>query len=69
MQPFLTGRWQLETEVVRVTSLNRSQLPNSPFLIPDGKVSKILKNSWSNHLSMTYNEKYNYGKLLLDFDD
>ena len=33
----------------------------SQYSASDGKVTKILKNSWTKHLSVTYNDKYNYG--------
>ncbi len=33
----------------------------------DGKVRRILKNSWSKHLSLTYNEKYEYGEDTIYF--
>ena len=36
------------------------KLPSIMYL--DGKLITILKNSWSKHLSLTYNEKYEYGK-------
>ena len=33
------------------------------FVSLDGKLTTIVKNSWSKHLSLTYNEKYEYGKI------
>ena len=34
------------------------------FSLTDGKLRTILKNSWSKHLTLTYNEKYEYGKII-----
>ena len=45
----------------------------SQYSDSDGKVTKILKNSWTKHLSVTYNDKYNYGnyyqKIIIFHDD
>ena len=41
-------------------SISQYHYPNTNISTPGGKLMLVLRNSWSQHLSVTYNEKYEY---------
>ena len=43
--------------------LSKSSINQLSILILAGKIFQVLKNSWSKHISISYNEKYAYGKF------
>ena len=42
---------------------SKSCLNHSSTLILAGKIFQVLKNSWTKHLSITFNEKYDFGRF------
>ena len=55
--------WQIYAHACRLLKqhLFKQSVCRQIFYILDGKIRRIIKNSWSNHLNLTYNKKYFYG--------
>ena len=58
IQPFLWKMFGWKEEVI----FREKQDNNSLCPLLAGKINQVLKNSWTKHLSFTFNEKYNFGR-------
>ena len=56
-------KWFGWKENVSKKILSKSSINQLSILILAGKIFQVLKNSWTKHLSITFNEKYNFGRF------